>query len=231
METQRRQPNQNNKWINVIFRIDANGMDLKNKKFLIILCSVIIVLCSMIFLMLGRSKKENFHNAGIEYQKETNDTFAADVSIGYTLDRVDEFFGKFSIKLSGDTPYIDSEGLKRCFEKFISSKSKEECIDELETIRKLATDVYRLEYSSGILLFLVSFYANVQEPEEAIKMLEIVVASKDPVWASMAQCIIAKIYEEYLKDKVKAPEAYSKILLDFPDSLEVSYASRALKRL
>lgn len=164
-------------------------------------------------------------------EKRDAEPLRAEISIGYTVDRADEFFNKFSIKISGSSALVEDKRIQQCFEKIISITSLEKCGNEVDALKALALDGYKLEHSSGILIFLASFYVNIGQYEEAVAVLESVVASKDPVWASMSQCVIGRLYEKFIKDKIKAGEAYSKILLDHPNSPEVSYASWAMREL
>ena len=110
--------------------------------------------------------------------------------------------------------------LEDCFKKIVSSKNGKDCLREAGIIKDFATDTYRLEYSSSILLFLASFYVDIKEYGMAIEILDMIVGAKDPVWASMAQCVIGRISYHMVKSwsmvmhkpSLKVPKHGSSIL-------------------
>jgi len=161
----------------------------------------------------------------------SDNDFRIEITIGYTLKRVNEFMESFSVKLMGEPVGISRQQLEECLSVIINAKTFQACRKEISTFERFAVDGYRLDYSSQILLFLASYHIRSQRYDEAIRILEIVVVVKDPIWSSLARCLQGKIYEDYLDKKELAYQAYAAILLDYPESLEVTYASRAIKRL
>lgn len=87
-------------------------------------------------------------------------------------------------------------------------------------------------FTPHFLSFAGSIYHMVGANEEAVKVLEQVLADyPDFMYASIIQCAIGILYEQFLKDPGKAEAAYRLVLEKYPKSLEEELAVAGLDRL
>ena len=164
-------------------------------------------------------------------KEHLSESFLAGLSIGYTSDRMEQYMDKFSIKLVREPRGWSKKKLTAYFKKVTLSTSYQECSNEMEDLFRWVTNEYHKDYSPQILLFLARFCIEVGAHEKAIKFLEVVVQKNEFTWSSMGLCVQGVIYEEYLDQPERARQVYSQVLAHYPDSLEVTYANKALKRI
>ncbi len=165
------------------------------------------------------------------FLSDLSETFHAGLSIGYTSDRVEQYMDKFSIKLVREPAGLSKRKLSAYFKKITLSETYENCSKEIEVLAKWVTKEFHKDYSPQILLFLARFCIEVNAGEKAIEYLEIVVQKSDSVWGSMGLCLQGMIYEDYMDKAELARQTYSRVLAHYPDSLEVTYANKALQRI
>lgn len=109
---------------------------------------------------------------------------------------------------------------------------KEKILKNLVKIEFVCNYYADPRFTPHFLSFAGAFYHMAGAEQQAVKVLEQVIKDyPDFMYASIIQCAIAILYEEFLKDPRKAAKAYRKVLENYPVSIEVEVATEGLSRL
>lgn len=87
-------------------------------------------------------------------------------------------------------------------------------------------------YDVEILMFIASHYHYIKDYQNAIRVFEKVIRDyPDSQLASLAQCAVATIYQQDLKDMNKAEKAYQSLVETYPNSIDAARAKEILSTI
>jgi len=167
------------------------------------------------------------------YRIGTKPQVALLISTGRT--RVRELLSLALLYVSADSKDILSDKIEMIeskFRKAVKSRTKEECLNNIEQFEDLINNHPDPKYDVQFLLFIGAYYEYLKIHGKAIEAFNRVVNEHpDSNLVSIAQCAIGLIYEEKLDDPEKAISAYKQVLDSYPKSPEADEAVAGLRRL
>ncbi len=104
--------------------------------------------------------------------------------------------------------------------------------EALQKLKNMLKDYPKHSISDEVLWKKANLLLKMNKPEEALADLEVIMATySEDIWGDDALFMIGKIYEETLKNKDKAQEAYKNHLLKYPGSIYTAEARRRFRIL
>lgn len=122
--------------------------------------------------------------------------------------------------------------IARDFENAAKGGSTKIHLENIRELEKILKEHPNPVYDVTLLLFIGAYYEFLDYHEKAIETFrQVLDRYPRSHLASLAQCAIGIIYEEKLKDKKDARQAYLTILSKYPNTPEIDEAIAGLKRL
>jgi len=154
--------------------------------------------------------------------------------VSMRVNRVQELLKPAPLYISDSIPRTiprDLEAIIHIIDRAIKSNDIESHKFAIERLESLIQQYPNPKYNPQFLMFIGSYYYYIGSYNKAIDTFDRVV-NEYPGYAlsSLAQCAIATIYQENLKDISRAKAAFKKLLKKYPDSVDAAAARNFLKK-
>jgi tetratricopeptide (TPR) repeat protein len=151
--------------------------------------------------------------------------------VGAGYDRVEELFRPAPLYVPQASRALPSR--MRDMVDIIRKATEEGDITTVEkltkTVEGFVEEHHNSEYDVEVLMFIASHYRYIKDYKNAIRVFEEVVKSyPNSHLTSLAQCAVATIYKDDLKDAQKAQEAYQQLISRYPGSIDAVRARDTL---
>ena len=154
--------------------------------------------------------------------------------IGTEADRIEELLKPAPVYIPDTRPRAVPGQIRNMVEAVITAMKQgnhdllNKSVKELEGLLERYPDP---EYDVEILMFIASHYHYLKDYQGAMRIFERVIKTyPDSELASLAQCAIATIYQQDLKDIRRAEQAYQSLLVGYPDSIDAARAKEFLAK-
>lgn len=152
--------------------------------------------------------------------------------VGTEADRIEQLLKPAPVYIPDIRPRAVPGQIQNMVDSIIKA-TRENDYDVLNrSVKKLESLLERYpnpSYDVEILMFIASHYHYMKDYEDAIRVFEKVIRDYPySQFASLAQCAVATIYQQNLKDLKKAEEAYRTLLEVYPDSIDAARAKEIL---
>lgn len=152
--------------------------------------------------------------------------------IGTGSDRIEELLGPAPVYISGVKQMAMPENIPVRISVMIDAIKD----GNYETVSSSAKDLEELlrehpdpKYDVEILMFIASHYHHIRDYDNALRIFKKVIGDyPDSSLASLAQCAVATIYLQDLKDVSRAEMTYRQLLEVYPNSVDAIRAKEAL---
>lgn len=149
-----------------------------------------------------------------------------------TPDRVKQLLKPCPIYITDEKPREIPELLEEALLKTAEAVKSNDPAKHLESVKlleRIVREHSNPKYDVQFMLYIGAYYEYLGYHEDAVKTFrEVVLKYPDSPLASIAQCAIGIIYEEKLKDKLRAEKAYRLVLDKYPNSLEAIWVEEKL---
>jgi len=167
------------------------------------------------------------------YRIGTKPQVALLISTGKSRTR--ELLSVTPLYISAEKPGILPEKIEKIARKFsqaVKEGSKEKHLENIRQFEEIVNQYPDPKYDVQFLLFIAAYYEYLDEHDKAIVTFQRIINDYPRSnLTSIAQCAIGIIYEEKLNDIKKAEDAYNKVIVNYPRSVEVEEAISGLNRL